>query len=262
MYLGLGLAILAQALLASKAAAIMIFIWFNVVLFYLNKKREFRKSILPFIIVVIPMSAAIVAVRLISTKGYWQSGNISHTFTSRVTTDAAAPLDFIFKYSNRFGPTRGGGMRRELARIKDQVTGGHKTPLLSEYVFDLMNDLPQSTTGLSSALTLEGTGYIEWGLEGLLLYSFVQGLVFGLIHRYLMKQEKTNLIMIIFWGAILSYAMSTSVSGTILVGFESVFVSSVPPLALLLPFSVFFLLPMARRYETPVSRKVSSVPQA
>ena len=61
MYLALGLAILAQALLATKAAAILIFIWFNIMLFYLNKKREIRKSLLPLIIIVVPISAAIVA---------------------------------------------------------------------------------------------------------------------------------------------------------------------------------------------------------
>lgn len=261
MYVGLGLAIFAQSLLASKAAAIMIFIWFNIVLFYLNKKREMRKSVLPFLIVVIPMSAAIVAVRSMSTSGYLQSGTISHTFASRVTTVAAEPLDFIFKYADRFGATRGEGIHRELARMEDQLTGGHKTPLLTEYVFDLLNGMPTYKTGLSSAITLEGTGYIEWGLEGLILYSFIQGLFFGWLHRYLLHQEKISLISVVFWASIMGYAMNASVSGNILIPLESSFLTAIPPVVFILLFGAFFLVPMARRYESHGGRKVSRVPQ-
>lgn len=262
MYLGLGLAILSQSLLATKAAAIMIFIWFNIMLFYLNKKREFRKSVLPFIIVVVPVSAAIVAVRLMSSYGYWQAGSISQTFVTRVTSEAAGPLDFIVKYSDRWGPMHGGAMRLELRRIKEQLTGQTRTPILSEYVFDLMSNQPTNATGLSAALTLEGTGYVEWGLAGLLLYSFVQGLVYGWIHRYLLRQETMSIVMVIFWGGILNYVMAASVSGTILVGLEGVLADFVPPLVLLLPFCVFFLLPLARRYRTSKGRRVSRVSEA
>lgn len=250
MFLGLGLAILAQSLLATKAAAIMIFIWFNIMLFYLNKKRDFRKSILPFLIIVVPVSATIVMVRLISSYGYWQSGAVAQTFVSRVTTEAAEPLDYIVKYSDRWGPMRGGAMLLELRRIKEQLTGQTKTPILSEYVFDLMSNEPTNDTGLSSALTLAGTGYVEWGLAGLLLYSFVQGLVFGWIHRYLLLRETMSIAMLLFWGGILSYAMAACVSGTIIVGLEGAFLAFVPPLVLLFPFCAFFLLPIARRYRT------------
>jgi len=259
MYLGLGLAILAQSLLATKAAAIMIFIWFNVTLFYLNKKRDFRKSVLPFILVVVPISAAIVMVRLVSSQGYWQSGSISQTFLTRVTTEAARPVDYIVKYSNRWGFTHGGALRLEVKRVKEQLTGQTKTPILSEFVFDLMTYQPTNTTGLSAALTLGGTGYVDWGLAGLLLYSFVQGLVFGGIHRYLLRQETMSIVMVIFWGSILNYVMAASISGTVLVGLESALLSFVPPLILLFPFCAFFLLPVARRYRTSGDRRVSSV---
>lgn len=261
MYGGFGLAIFAQSLLASKAAALLIFIWFSIVVFYLNKKLEFRKSVLPFLIVVVPISATIVAVRSMSARGYVQSGAISHSFASRVTTIAAEPLDFIIKYSDRFGPTRGGGIHRELSRIKDQLTGAHKTPLLTEYVFDLMNGLPLYKTGLSSAITLEGSGYIEWGLEGLILYSFIQGLVFEWLHRYLLRQEKMNFISVIFWATILGYAMNASVNGSIIVPMETALLSAIPPIAFLVVFCAFFLFPMARKYEAPAGRKVSRVPQ-
>ncbi len=250
MFLGLGLAILAQSLLATKAAAIMVFIWFNIVLFYLNKKREFRNSVLPFIIVVVPISAAIVAVRLMSSQGYWQAGSISQTFVTRLTSEAAEPLDFIIKYSDRFGPMHGGAMRLELERIKEQLTGQTRTPILSEYVFDLMTDLPTHSTGLSAALTLDGTGYVEWGLIGLLIYSFVQGLGYGWLHRYLLRQETMSVVTVVFWGSIISYVMAASVSGTILVGLEGALLGFVPPLILLLPFCTFFLLPIARRYRS------------
>jgi hypothetical protein len=69
MYLGLGLAIIAQGLLATKSAAIMVFVWFNILLFYMNKKRDLWKTLLPLIIIVVPVSAAIVAVRMVSTQG-------------------------------------------------------------------------------------------------------------------------------------------------------------------------------------------------
>lgn len=262
MYLGFGLAILAQSLLASKAAALMIFIWFNILIFYLNKKREFWRTVLPFLLVVVPISTAIVAVRLLSSTGYWQAGNISSTFVNRITIEAAEPLDFVFKYSDRFGPTHGEGLLREVARVKEQLTGGHKRPILTEYVFDLLNGLPQNTTGLSAALTLEGIGYIEWGLYGLLLYSLIQGLVFGWIHTYLLRQKKMSIVSVIFWGAVLGYVMNTSVSGVILIGLESLILGVIPPLALLFPFSFFFLLPIGRKYDTGVPRKISKMSQA
>jgi oligosaccharide repeat unit polymerase len=262
MFVGLGLAILAQSLLATKAAAIMIFIWFNIMLFYLNKKRDFRKSILPFLIIVVPVSAAIVMVRLMSSYGYWQSGAVAQTFVSRVTTEAAEPLDYIVKYSDRWGPMHGGAMRLELQRIKEQLTGQTKTPILSEYVFDLMSNQPTNDTGLSSALTLAGTGYIEWGLAGLLLYSFLQGLVFGWIHRYLLRKETMNIVMLLFWGGILNYVMAASVSGTILVGLEGALLAALPPLILLIPFCLFFLLPVARRYRFRVDRRITRAHQA
>lgn len=262
MYLGLGLAVLAQSLLASKAAAIMVFIWFNIMLFYLNKKRDFWKSVLPFLLVVVPISAAIVMVRLMSSYGYWQAGSISQTFVTRVTTEAAEPLDFIVRYSNRWGQMRGGALHLEVKRIKEQLTGQTKTPILSEYVFDLMSGQPTNTTGLSAALTLEGIGYAEWGLVGLLIYSFVQGLVLGFIHRYLLRQETMSVVMVIFWGSILNYVMAASVSGTILVGLEGALLGFVPPLILLLPFCLFFLLPVARRYKTSGGRRVSRVSEA
>lgn len=258
MYLGLGLAILSDALLATKAAAILIFIWFNILLFYLNKKREFYKTLLPLIVVVVPVSAAIVAVRLMSSQGYWQSTSLYRTYYNRITTEQAEPADFIFKYLNRFGPLYGGGLHREVERIKDQITGRTRTSIPSEFVFDLMTDQSTNTTGLSAALTLYGTGYLEWGLLGMLFYSFLQGLGFGWVHRYLLRQETMNIIMLLFWAAILNYLLAVSGSGTIIVSFESVFMNTIPPLVLLLPFGFFFLLPMARRYNASVGRRVST----
>lgn len=262
MYLGLGLAILSDALLATKAAAIMVFIWFNIMLFYLNKKREFRKSLLPLIIVVVPVSFAIVAVRLMSSQGYWQSGGIYQTFYNRVTTVSAEPVDFVFKYLDRFGPVHTEGIRSQVKRIEEQLTGQRRTPILSEYVYDLMNDQRTTVTGLSAALTIYGTGYVAWGMAGMLLYSFLQGLGIGWIHRYLLRAKTMNFISLLLWGAVIGYVLAVSVSGSYLVGLESIAFVTIPPLALLLPFCGFFTLPMARRYRTSVGRKVSSIPQA
>lgn len=259
MYMGLGFGILSQALLASKAAAILIFIWFNIVLFYMNKKRDFRKSVLPLLLIVVPVSAMIVAVRLMSTQGYWEPGSIYETYYQRLTTTSAEPADFIFKYMHRFGPMHGGAMHREVARIRDQLTDRPRTPILSEIVYNLMSGESTNKTGLSASLTIFGTGYMEWGIAGMLIYSFLQGLGFGWVHRYLMRQEKMNIFALIFWGAIINYLVGVSVSGTILVTLESVFFSIIPPLALLLPFCGFFFLPMARRYDTYTRRKTSRV---
>lgn len=269
MYLGLGLAIISQALLATKAAAIMVFIWFNIMLFYLNKKREFRKSILPFLIVVVPISAAIVIVRSMSSQGYWETGSVFQTFATRLTTEAAGPLDFIIKYSNRWGPMHGGAMHMEVERIREQLTGRTRTPILSEFVFDLMGEQSTHATGLSAALTIYGTGYAEWGLAGLILYAFLQGLAFGWTHRYLLRLKKMNLISLLLWGGVVSYLIAVSGTGTILIGLEGIFADAVPPLVLLLPFCGFFLLPMARRYRSsasgrtldPVSRKQVHAPK-
>jgi oligosaccharide repeat unit polymerase len=259
MYMGLGFGILSQALLASKAAAILIFVWVNIVLFYVNKKQDFRKLVLPLLLVVVPVSAAIVAVRLMSTQGYWEAGNIYQTYEQRLTTATAEPVDYIFKYMYRFGPMRGGAIRREVARIQDQLTSQPRTPLLSEFVYNLMSGESTNNTGLSAALTIFATGYMEWGITGMLIYSFLQGLGFGWVHKYLLRQEKMNIVALIFWGAIISYLLGVSVSGTILVTLESVFFSTIPPLALLLPFCGFFVLPMARRYRTYARRKTSTV---
>jgi oligosaccharide repeat unit polymerase len=262
MYLGLGLAIIAQGLLGTKSAAIMVFVWFNILLYYMNKKRELLKTLLPLIIVVVPMSAAIVAVRMMSTQGYWEARGIFETYYDRLTTISAEPLDFTFKYMNRFGPMHGGGLRREAERIKDQLTGAPKTPVLSEFVYNITGDLPPNSTGLSAALTLQGTGYAEWGMAGLLLYSFLQGLGFGLIHRHLMRQESMSLLSLVLWGGVLSYAIGTSSTGIILLGLETIVLSVVPPLVLLIPFCFFFVLPVARRRWSPVDRRVPSIPQA
>lgn len=259
MYVGLGLAILTQALLASKAAAIMVFIWFNIMLFYLDKKRDFRKSVLPLILVVVPVSAAIVAVRLMSSQGYWEAGSIYQTYYQRLTTTSAEPMDFVFKYMDRFGPMHGRALRREVGRIREQLTGGTKTPILSEFVYDLMAYQSTNETGLSASLTLGGTGYVEWGFIGLLLYSFVQGLGFGWIHRYLVHQEKMNIIVLVFWGAIVNYLLAVSGSGTILVGLESVVLSVLPPLIFLFPFCFLFLLPLAKKYGAFPHRGISSI---
>ena len=262
MYLGLGLAILAQGLLASKAAAIMIFIWFNVLLFYFDKKRKFWKSVLPFVIVVVPVSAAIVAARMTSSQGYWRAGSIFQTFATRVTSEPAEPVDFIVKFSSRLDPAHRKPLHLELARIKEQLTGQTKTPILSEFIFDLLAGESTNNTGMSAALTLGGTGYVEWGLAGLLIFSFAQGLVYGWIHRFLLRQETMSIVMLIFWGSILSYVMSSAVSGTILVGLEGVLLAFVPPLILLFPFCAFFLLPIARRYRASEVGRISSASQA
>lgn len=261
MYLGLGLSIIADGLLGTKSAAIMVFVWFNILLFYMNKKRELWKTLLPLIIVVVPVSAAIVAVRMMSTQGYWETTGIFETYYNRLTTVAADPLDFTFKYMNRFGPIHSQGFILEVKRIREQLTGAPKTPVLSEYVYNLMEGLPPGSVDLSVTLTLQGTGYVEWGMLGLLLYSFLQGLGFGLVHRYLFHQETMNLISLVVWGGIISYGIQLSNTGIILVGLEGIMLQIVPPLLLLLPFAVFFLLPMARRYRNPAGRNVSRVPQ-
>jgi oligosaccharide repeat unit polymerase len=259
MYLGLGFGILGQALLASKAAAILIFIWFNIVLFYMNKRRDFRKSVVPLLLVVVPISTAIVAVRLTSTQGYWETGSIYQTYYQRLTTTTAEPVDFIFKYMHRFGPMHGGAIHREVARIGDQLTGRPRTPLLSEFMYNLLSGESIYNTGLSASLTIFGTGYMEWGIAGMLIYSFLQGLGFGWVHRRLLRQEKVNIFALIFWGAVINYLLGVSVSGTILVTLESALLNIIPPLALLLPFCGFFLLPIARRYGTYAQRKTSKV---
>ncbi len=262
MYLGLGLSIVADGLLATKSAAIMVFVWFNILLFYMNKKRELWKTILPLIIVVVPVSAAVVGVRMISTQGYWQAGSIYETYFDRLTTVAAEPLDFTFKYMNRFGPIHEQGFIMEARRIREQLTGAPKTPVLSEYVYNLMQGSPPGSVDLSATLTLEGTGYVEWGMLGLLLYSFLQGLGFGLIHRYLYRQETMNLVSLVIWGGILSYTIQLSSTGIILVGLEGILLQIIPPLALLIPFGAFFLLPMARRYRSAEGGRISRFPEA
>ena len=261
MYLGLGLAIVAQGLLATKSAAIMVFVWFNILLFYMNKKRELWKTLLPLIIIVVPVSAAIVAVRMVSTQGYWETAGIFETYYKRLTTIAAEPLDFAFKYSNRFDPVNKQGFRLEAKRIRQQLTGAPKTPILSEFVYNRMEGLPPDSVDLSVTLTPQGVGYVEWGMVGLLLYSFLQGLGFGLVHRHLFHKETMNLVSLVVWGAILSYGIQLSSTGTILVGLEGIVLSSMPALALLIPFGLFFLLPMARRYRSSASRKISRLPQ-
>ena len=261
MYLGLGLSIIADGLLATKSAAIMVFVWFNLLLFYMNKKRELWRTILPLIVVVVPVSAAIVAVRMISTQGYWQAGGIYETYFDRLTTVAAEPLDFTFKYMNRFGPIHSEGFNMEARRIREQLTGAPKTPVLSEYVYNLMEGSPPGTVDLSVTLTPQGTGYIEWGMVGLLLYSLLQGLGFGLIHRYLYRQETMNIVSLVVWGGVLSYGIQLSSTGIFLVGLEGIILQVVPPLALLLPFGAFFLLPMARRYRSAGGGKISKLPQ-
>ena len=70
-----------------------------------------------------------------------------------------------------------------------------------------------------------------------------------------------NLISLVVWGGIISYGIQLSNTGIILVGLEGIMLQIVPPLLLLLPFAVFFLLPMARRYRNPAGRNVSRVPQ-
>jgi hypothetical protein len=261
MYLGLGLSIITDGLLATKSAAIMVFVWFNIMLYYMNKRREFWRTLLPLIIIVVPASAAIVAVRMMSTQGYWQAGGIYETYYDRLTTIAAEPLDFTFKYMNRFGPMHGQGLRLEAKRIRQQLTGQPKTPILSEFVYDLMNDIPSNEVGLSAALTPLGTGYIEWGLVGLILYSFLQGVGFGLIHRYLFHKEMLNLISLVLWGGILNYAIQVSGSGVALIGIEGYALSVIPPLVLLAPFSLFFLLPLARKYKDSFAVKASGNPR-
>jgi oligosaccharide repeat unit polymerase len=258
MYLGLGLAIIAQGLLATKSAALMVFVWFNILLFYMNKKREFWKTILPLIIIVVPVSAAIVAVRMVSTQGYWETAGIFETYYERLTTVAAEPLDFVFKYSNRFGPVRERGFILEAKRIREQLTGAPKTPILSEYVYNLMEGFPPGSIDLTVTLTLQGTGYVEWGMTGLLLYSFLQGLGFGLVHRLLFRQESMNLISLVLWSAIVSYGITISMTGIVLVGIEGLLLAALPPLTLLLPVSVFMLLPIARRYRLTAGERIPS----
>lgn len=260
-YLGLGLSIVTDGLLGTKSAAIMVFVWFNLLLFYMNKRRELWKTILPLIIIVLPASAAIVAVRMMSTQGYWQAESIYETYFDRLTTVAAEPLDFTFKYMNRFGAIHEQGFIMEARRIREQLTGAQKTPVLSEYVYNLMQGSPPGSVDLSATLTIEGTGYVEWGMLGLLLYSFLQGLGFGLIHRYLYSQETMNIIALVVWGGILSYGIQLSSTGIFLVGLEGILLQIIPPLALLLPFGAFFLLPMARRYRSAGGGRISRLPQ-
>lgn len=260
-YLGLGLSIVTDGLLGTKSAAIMVFVWFNLLLFYMNKRRELWKTILPLIIIVLPASAAIVAVRMMSTQGYWQAESIYETYFDRLTTVAAEPLDFTFKYMNRFGAIHEQGFIMEARRIREQLTGAQKTPVLSEYVYNLMQGSPPGSVDLSATLTIEGTGYVEWGMLGLLLYSFLQGLGFGLVHRYLYSRETMNIISLVVWGGILSYGIQLSSTGIFLVGLEGILLQIIPPLALLLPFGALFLLPMARRYRSAGGGRISRLPQ-
>ncbi|HEX5413931.1 MAG TPA: O-antigen polymerase [Terriglobia bacterium] len=261
MYLGLGLAIVAQGLLATKSAAILVYVWFNILLFYMNKQRNLWKTLLPLIVIVVPVSAAIVAVRMVSSFGYWQAQGIYDTYVDRLTTIAADPLDFTFKYMERFGgPMHGRALHLEMKRISEQFTGAPKTPVITEFVYNLMEGLPPDSVDLSVTLTPEGTGYIEWGMAGLLIYSFLQGLGFGLVHRHLYRQESMNLVSLVVWSGIVSYGIQLSSTGIILVGLEGVALTVLPPLLLLLPFCIFFLLPMARRYRNTASRTISKFP--
>lgn len=262
MYMGLGLSIVANGLLATKSAAIMVFVWFNILLFYMNKKRQLWKTILPLIIIVVPVSAGIVAARMMSTQGYWETGGILETYYERLTTIAAEPLDFTFQYMNRFGHIQSQGFIMEARRIREQLTGAPKTPVLSEYVYNLMEGEPPDSVDLSVTLTPQGTGYIEWGMIGLLLYSFLQGLGFGLVHRYLLGQETMNIVWLVVWSGVVSYGIQLSSTGIILVGIEGILLQIIPPLLLLLPFGAFFLLPMARRYRNAGGRKMAGFSQA
>jgi hypothetical protein len=162
---------------------------------------------------------------------------------------------------NRFGPIHEQGFIMEARRIREQLTGAPKTPVLSEYVYNMMEGSPPGSVDLSVTLTPQGTGYIEWGMAGLLLYSFLQGLGFGLIHRYLYHQETMNLVSLVVWGGILSYGIQLSSTGIFLVGLEGILLQVVPPLVLLIPFGAFFLLPMARRYRSAAGGKISRLPQ-
>jgi len=262
MYLGLGLSVIANGLLATKSAAIMVFVWFNILLFYMNKKRELWRTILPLLIIVVPISAGIVAARMMSTQGYWETAGIFETYYKRLTTIAAEPLDFTFQYMNRFGPIHSRGFIMEAKRIREQLTGAPKTPVLSEYVYNLMEGLPPGEVNLSVTLTPQGTGYIEWGILGLLLYSFLQGVGFGLVHWYLFRQERMNIVSLVVWSGAISYGIQLSSTGIILVGIEGVMLQIIPPLLLLLPFGAFFLLPMARRYRSAGGRRMARFPQA
>jgi hypothetical protein len=124
-----------------------------------------------------------------------------------------------------------------------------------------MEGLPPDSVDLSVTLTPQGVGYVEWGMAGLLLYSFLQGLGFGLFHRHLFHQETMNLVSLVLWGGILSYGIQVSSTGTILVGLEGILLAAVPPLALLIPFGALFLLPMARRYRSSAGRRIPRLPQ-
>ena len=154
----------------------------------------------------------------------------------------------------------GRALHLEMKRINEQLTGAPKTPVISEYVYNLMQGLPPDSVDLSVTLTPEGTGYIEWGMAGLLLYSFLQGVGFGLVHRYLYRKEAMNLVSLVVWGGIVSYGIQLSSTGIILVGLEGVALSILPPLVLLVPFCMFFLLPMARKYRNTGDRRIGRVP--
>jgi len=83
-----------------------------------------------------------------------------------------------------------------------------------------------------------------------------------LIHRYLYRQETMNIVSLVVWGGILSYGIQLSSTGIFLVGLEGIVLQVVPPLALLIPFGAFFLLPMARRYRSLESGRISRFPEA
>ncbi len=105
----------------------------------------------------------------------------------------------------------------------------------------MMEGSPPDSVDLSVTLTPQGIGLIEWGMAGLLLYSFLQGLGFGLVHRYLYHQETLNLVSLVLWGGIVSYCIQLSSTGILLVGLEGIVLAvgpssgTAPPFLRLLP---------------------------
>lgn len=222
----------------SKVSAIAPVLFLIISTFYI-----YKKIYLKYILFLTPL--AIILTYIIIKHIYIISGfnNILSLFGARATVVSIEPVYItLYKYVPYHGLLYGKTFLWEIIRIFNQITHHYNQPLFNEMIANIITGLPlDRVSRISAATKVFGVGYVNFGIIGALIFSFMFGYFVQYFNLKLLTMRQVNIFLFIILENFYSiFFQGVGGSGLIIISFES-FILNIAPL-LFLWFSIFFIV--------------------
>jgi oligosaccharide repeat unit polymerase len=243
-FISISIAMTVGLVFGSKVAAIVPILLFAVSMYYLFRNIKMR-----YILLLIPIS--IILTIIIVKHVYLKETSASYidiitNLLSRATTITVVPVYFIiYEYTPNYGLLYGKTFLSEIIRILEQLSGNYSTPLFSEIINNLINELPLDTVSrISAATKVFGVGYANFGLPGAFLYSMTLGYFVQYFNLKLLNANLINLFsfLVLFEFSFL-FMGGVAESGLILISFQGFLLQIIPIITLLFIVYIILALP-------------------